>query len=523
MSDDEKKDMTADMTEEQPESKDSKAVGKDGKPLEKPTIKAWYAPLMLVLAVAIVFGGIAIKNRYDRKKAKQLYGKIAYEKDVQKYALALATYPELVKCPEMEYDKYYDKDDMFMEEAFDADYNEFVDSRTDLANLIQKYGKDKALGAVQQFTGRSMQRFLVNRNGENKVYSPINVYLMLGPLAEMTGGNSRQQILSLADATDVKDLRERSKALWTRLYAENDISNDYQFLLGGAAWLNNDSKQNFNKDTLEILKTDHHASTFAGKMGSSSYNKALQSWLNSMTGNLLKDSVQGEGFKNGDEFAYVTTILFEAAWEKPFNEEENEPGVFHAEDGDMNVTYMKKEFLEENYGYYRGEKFLAAPLPLTRGEVWFILPNEGVAVDELLDDPQVLKILERNMEMPDMHYARVYFSVPKFDFKSEFDLIPILKDMGVTDIFAAGTADFSPLTKTSIYCTGAKHAVRFAADEEKVSAAGYSVMYLSRSGSPAPDEELVFTLDRPFLFAVSARDINVPLFVGVVERPTEAN
>ena len=48
-------------------------------------------------------------------------------------------------------------------------------------------------------------------------------------------------------------------------------------------------------------------------------------------------------------------------------------------------------------------------------------------------------------------------------------------------------------------------------------------MYMSKGGSPEPDEELVFTLDRPFVIAVSSRDINVPLFVGVVERPTEAN
>ena len=55
-------------------------------------------------------------------------------------------------------------------------------------------------------------------------------------------------------------------------------------------------------------------------------------------------------------------------------------------------------------------------------------------------------------------------------------------------------------------------------DEEGCEAAAYTVVMVEAGGAMPPDDEVDFTLDRPFLFAVTG-DSDLPLFTGVVNQP----
>ena len=94
-----------------------------------------------------------------------------------------------------------------------------------------------------------------------------------------------------------------------------------------------------------------------------------------------------------------------------------------------------------------------------------------------------------------------------------------LRALGVTDVFDAGKADFSPLTDKadSIFLSQAKHSARVTIDEEGVVAAAYTVMVACGAALP-PDERVEFTLDRPFLFAVTGESGEI-LFAGIVNTP----
>ena len=90
--------------------------------------------------------------------------------------------------------------------------------------------------------------------------------------------------------------------------------------------------------------------------------------------------------------------------------------------------------------------------------------------------------------------------------------------MGITDVFDPSISDFSPMTDdTEVYLSQARHAARVAIDEEGVTAAAYTATMMCDAGAP-PEEEVDFTLDRPFVFAVTGAD-GLPLFVGVVHQP----
>lgn len=137
------------------------------------------------------------------------------------------------------------------------------------------------------------------------------------------------------------------------------------------------------------------------------------------------------------------------------------------------------------------------------------LLSDGSAVDFFLSP-----------ESAESKYMTIDLSVPKFDVSADTDLSGALRALGVTDVFDAGKADFSPLTDKAddIFLSQAKHSARVTIDEEGVVAAAYTVMVACRSRPCPPDERVEFTLDRPFLFAVTGESGEI-LFAGIVNTP----
>ncbi|MBP5411273.1 MAG: hypothetical protein J6Y26_05150 [Lachnospiraceae bacterium] len=426
---------------------------------------------------------------------------------LRKYVLAGASLPDM-KMP--------DDDDYEDSVAGRRKYHEDCDAWwaecEKRLRLLEDYGADKAYAAVDQFTVRSLKTFLSGRSGQNKVYSPINIYLMLGMLAESTAGNSRDQILSLAGADSVEDMRALSKALWNRLYRDAD---NESCLLGASVWLDEGLDDVYNKETLQRLASEYYASSFSGEMGSKSYSEAFRKWLDNMTGGMLKDSVEELELHRDTLIALATTIYLNEQWSKPFSEENTKDGVFHAVDGDKNVPFMYKAYV----GYcYRGEKFTAVSKDLESSTMWMILPNDGVSVDEILDDPDIADLLSKKAS--DLKRATIYLSVPKFDVSDSPELIDMLKELGVTDIFDT-RADFSPLFTDGggAYVGEAKHSVRVQMSEDGVKAAAYVEVQITKSGDYPEEDEITITLDRPFLFLIDGDYDELPLFAGVVENP----
>ena len=478
----------------------------------------WIIPAVSAAVLATVGGILALTGVFGKRATD--------EEKKDKFVLAAAVYPEFKQKPVLpdvdwedeEYlEEHYEELEAILEE-YEETSEAYAEELAELRKDLEEYGSEKAVGAVTEFTGKSMQVLLSDRNGENRVYSPINIYLMLGMLSEVTDGNTCQQILSLADAESTEDLRARSKALWNSLYRNDNVG---KCVLASSFWLSDALSDSYKKKTLDILAKEHRASAFSGKMGSEAYNEELRKWVNSQTGNLLEDAAGNLEFNDDTVAALVTTILYEARWNDPFYAEKTESETFHAQSGDVTVDFMH----ETKFGrYYYGDRFKAVTKEMGYdyagglGEMWFILPDEGTSVDELLSDPQVQQLISRGEWYENAASAKIYLAVPKFDISYDASIIKPLKQMGVTDIFVPG-ADFSPLMDDdSLFVDQAEHAARLMIDEDGVKAAAFTFFSLGKSAMPMDEEELYFTLDRPFLFALCS-ETGIPLFVGVVEKP----
>ena len=408
-----------------------------------------------------------------------------------------AEYPQMAQYPET--------DGFSVDEAA---YSAWMEGRQ-----AQRPEDTSYQNGIREFYETTMQEFLKDTQGENKVYSPLNVYMALAMLAETTEGETRQQILDLLHTESMETLRNNAGILWNANYSDEGTVTS---ILAGSVWLSD--SLNYNTDTLEKLAEYYYASSFCGTMGSVEYNKMLQDWLNEQTGGLLEEQAGNVEMDPMTVFGLATTVYFRAKWQNEFNEKYNTQEIFHASTGDVTTEFMNQSGTGT---YYWGENFGAISRSLKNsGNMLLILPDEDVAVEDLLQDKEVLEFIYDHNSYENQKFLIVNQSVPKFDVVSDFSLIDGLKKLGISDVFSFAEADFTPLlgdTELPLAVNEAKHAARVMIDEEGCTAAAFTVMLAAGMGRP-PEEQVDFVLDRPFLFVINGQD-GQPLFIGIVNQP----
>ena len=310
-------------------------------------------------------------------------------------------------------------------------------------NWLEAYRKKTALSAAYQTELRGYYRNLLPKilyeEDENTVCSPLNIYMALAMLAEVSDGDTRKQVLDVLAATDVESLRNRISALWDSNYIDTPL---VKSLLADSLWLNESVR--YNEETLSRLAKTYYASSFRGKPGSADMDEALRKWTDQNTGGLLTDYTKNLKLEPDTVLALVSTIYYKAAWVDEFYATGNTKETFHGTKGDATVDMMHQT---DTMGVMEAEKFPAVRLPLKdSGDMYFYLPKEGVAVNELTEDEAVFDALPQTDSVHWTSY-RVNLTLPKFKVSEETDLTKTLAAMGITDAMDGGKANFKPLTE----------------------------------------------------------------------------
>lgn len=421
------------------------------------------------------------------------------------YRLAAASYPKMVSYANP---KDYLRSDGTLDPSFDAAYKAWTDSRSairpeaDYTQGLDAYFR-AALPALMEGTGT-----------ENRVVAPMNLYTALAMLAETTAGESRQELLSLLNAPDLKTLRTRANAVWRANYNDDGV---VTAIPAASLWLRDD--QRYQKEIVETLASDYYASVFSGPMGGAEYDTELRNWMNEQTGGLLADQISDISFNPNTVMSLVTTIRYHAPWEDPF--EKTEERSFHTPTQEKTATFLTDSEFDETC--YFGESFTAAAksVKIGAGEMYFLLPREGLTPEELIQREETIRFLSGKVWRDQTTHRQVILtlSVPQFDATSQLALQSSLNALGIQKVFDPQQADFSPLTSqaSGVYLSEATHGARLQIDQEGIQAAAYTMLGGYGAAEP-PQERVDLILDRPFLFVLTNSD-GLPLFVGIVNQP----
>lgn len=454
--------------------------------------------------------------------------------------LAAAEYPEIPPYVN------YDEPNMFDEHGnVDWDAMGEASDRHWEAIRAQVNQSEGYNDGFDEFCGKTITEFLKSDGESNVIYSPMNLYMALGTLAEVTDGSSRSQILDLLGVDNTAALQNKVYSLWNANYCNDGL---YTCTLANSLWLN--EAISFRQETLDILADKYYASTYSGEMGSDEMNYMLRRWINKNTGNFLQQQANRLSLSPDTAAALASTVYFSAQWANgtKFDPDITRPYTFTTISGDeLTCDFM----YDRDYGgvVFSGSNFTAISRDFQsftyNARMWFILPDERVTTNEVLaaedmltminSDPYTISSAEYQVEeyggnIEDYNPAGIeadrvdlHVLIPKFDVTYESDMKKNLEKLGVTHVFNPETADYSPLTDQSegIYLSKVQQAVRVSIDEEGCKAASFILMPNPGTGGVINTyEPYNFTLDRPFIFCITGTD-HTPLFIGVVNNPNQ--
>lgn len=230
----------------------------------------------------------------------------------------------------------------------------------------------------------------------------------------------------------------------------------------------------------------------------------------------VKNKTQGKITKVLDEISdqellFLLNVLYlKADWQDPFPVESTTDRPFYPEEGrEILLPTMFRTGVVESY---RDPSMQMIRLALADSAlyVYYISPQEASSKSDLLESDLFTRIWEEEF---DFQSQRVMLRLPVVETRTHLVLNPVLQNLGMETSFDPQNAEFHALgkarTNRPVYLSRALHDAYIKMDEKGVEGAAVTTIGFGTTSAPP---SLVF--DRPFLYLVMDRELNLPLFIG---------
>lgn len=354
---------------------------------------------------------------------------------------------------------------------------------------------------------------------ENLIFSPYSIYLAFGMVYAGAREQTAQEIASTLHYPENVHpaLNALSSDLERRAQATSEQEKDaFQLNIANALW--GQKGYAFRAEYLDLLAqhygTGMYLVDFQGAPDAS--RREINRWVAQQTRNRIREIVPPGAINSLTRLVLVNTIYFKAAWEHAFNEKETSDAPFFLLDGtEISVPMMH---VEAPFRYAAGQGWQAVALPYKGGqaEMVIIVPEKGQfqQVRDSLNAARYQEILNA------MGGKSVVLTLPKFTFESDMRLREKLAALGMKSAFDPEQADFSGIDgKRDLFISEALHKAFIAVNEQGTEAAASTAVIFMITGMPVPENQIVLTIDRPFLYIIRDIPSGTILFMGQVVDP----
>lgn len=306
------------------------------------------------------------------------------------------------------------------------------------------------------------------KSQENLVFSPISIEVALALGYFATRGDTRQEI------GDLLDLQAESSVV-EECYDNliDGASDKYNMSIVNKIWLRKSlevrpsfqdiAKKSFNSEVSNVDFGD-----------SSKVVVEINHWVDEATHHKITDVVSKDCVNQDTFMVLLSAVYFKGQWEKRFKPLKT-PKVFWNHGRTMITTdaMSNPRGVNIRYGEFKEISATAAEIPYkTDGlSMLILLPNEKTGLQKMEEKLALLDVLELVKDrLTSRDDCRLF--LPKFNIKSDMDLVDILSKVGVHKIFTS-SADFSGLLSSSdgAKASTAKHTAFIDVNEEGTEAA----------------------------------------------------
>ncbi|CAH2237972.1 jg7826 [Pararge aegeria aegeria] len=217
----------------------------------------------------------------------------------------------------------------------------------------------------------------------------------------------------------------------------------------------------------------------------------------------------------------IDAIFFKGAWKFPFPNENTQVEGFYNEKGTFigktNSMYITKTF------NFRDVNIISASvieLPYGSGERYSMLvflPHKDVSVFTVIDKLKNISLKSIQCLFDEFGPLEMALNLPRFKITSDLNnLKELLEDMGLKTMFDSNSAQFPNLSSYPTYVSNLIQKADIEVTEEGTVAAAVTEAQFSFRSSPTN-----FNVNKPFLFMIIDKEVDVPIFVGAYSKPSE--
>lgn len=358
---------------------------------------------------------------------------------------------------------------------------------------------------------------LLKEEKPNLFYSSLSISQALSMLYVGARGNTADQMkdalqFTLNDALIHQGWNHLDQALASRGQGAKDSNGDpFKLKVTNALWV----KLGFNllDAFLDTLAQEYGAGLKGLNFTEDpeGARKIINDWVAAQTEDKIKDLLPQGSIQSNTALVLTNAIYFNAAWQFPFEESATTSAEFTGIDGQkVNVDMMSQEEGFNTGVAQDGTRVLE--LPYSGGELSMIIlmPADGQlgAVESKLDEARYQEYQGA------ASYKHIKLSLPKFKFETDYDMIPTMKSLGMTDAFD-GSADLSGINGSGgLYVSGIMHSAFVSVSEKGTEAAAATAVVVGETSVPVVEDEV--KIDKPFIFVIRDNVTDVPLFMGRV-------
>lgn len=399
-------------------------------------------------------------------------------------------------------------------------------------NAIVKGNTLFAIDLYHQLIGNAE---LLSETGGNLFYSPYSISTAFALAYSGAKGETNRQIAKTlhfpptenpsmnGQALSEQEFHEEYGALIDQLHKQQQQKNGkYELSIANALWGQKDYPfiDTFIKLNERFYNAGLENVDFTDESEREVTRQKINTWTEEQTNHKIKNLIP-PGFLNEITRLVLTNAVYlRSRWIYQFDERFTENEKFYVSSDKIVDTPLMCQTKDFEYAENEILQILELPYKGYDLRMLVLLPKEKNGLTDLEQRLSMGNLGEWFSQMKRMD-VEVY--LPKFKIEASFELNEILRQMGITDAFSYGPADFSGMDGTRLlFFSSVLHKTFIEVNEKETEAAAATAMAFGAAGIPEPNppKPPVFRADHPFLFLIQDIKTQSILFTGRLVNPT---
>ena len=340
----------------------------------------------------------------------------------------------------------------------------------------------------------------------NWMIAPFSTSLTLGMIANGTDGNTQTEIQEALgfNGFQLYEMNDYYKKLSAELKV---LDNTTRLYLANSVWI--DKGINVHGSFTNTIEEKYDAQVSNLDFYSADALQSINNWCAMQTNDQITRIL--DEIPENAKVCFLNALYFKGVWKNKFQESLTKDETFYYADGRSKPVKMMMQ--NDSFGYCHNENFALAEFPYGNSafSMVVLLPHESKTLNECIQ----LFDADYWTGSVEMVGQNLNVKFPRFEINSEINLMEVMMDMGVCDVFDYEKADFSTMSSNSFFLGLLKQASSIKVDEKGTEATSVTI----GSGmvtAPGPQDPVDFFINRPFAFLIKEKSTGTILFMGKV-------